>query len=72
MTKSQKVIVTTAADGKVSAATKDAELLDVVTTAISTDSAVTGAYGLMQKAALVAGGMAIQSKLKNDTFNFLK
>lgn len=47
----------------------DATLMDVVTTLISTDSAVTGTYGLIQKGLLFVGGMSLQSKRKLGTFN---
>lgn len=72
MTTSQKVTVAEGANGAITVAAKPAELIDVVTTAFSTDSALTGAYGLGQKAALVVAGMSIQSKRKTDSFNFLK
>lgn len=47
----------------------DAKIMDILTTAISTDSAVTGTYGLLQKAALFVGGMAVQNKRRVGTFN---
>jgi len=72
MTVSQKVTVAENANGDVTVTAKPAELMDVVTTAVSTDSALTGAYGFSQKAALVVAGMSIQSKLKTNSFNFLK
>lgn len=50
-------------------AIEDAKIADIITTALSTDSAVTGTYGLLQKAALFVGGMSVQSKRKQDTFN---
>lgn len=72
MTVSQKVTVAENASGTVTVTTKPAELMDVLTTTVSTDSALTGMYGFGQKAALVVAGMAIQSKLKTNSFNFLK
>lgn len=52
-----------------SAVVEDAKIADILTTALSADSAVTGTYGLVQKAALFVGGMAVQSKRKMGTFN---
>lgn len=52
--------LTLSADGA-TATVAPAEIFDVVTTAFSTDSAVTGLYGLGQKAALVVLGMGIQN-----------
>jgi surfactin synthase thioesterase subunit len=72
MAESQKVTVVEDAGGKVTVTAKPAELMDVVTTAVSADSAVTGMYGFGQKVALVVAGMAVQSKLKTNSFNFLK
>jgi hypothetical protein len=65
MTVSKKIVV--AADGTATAA--DAEMLDVVTTVLSSDSAVTGTYGLVQKALLFIGGMSVQNYRKAATFN---
>lgn len=72
MAKSQKVTVTENSSGVVTATAANATPVDVLTTAISTDSAVTGMLGLAQRAAFFVGGMAVQSKLKTNTFNFLK
>lgn len=72
MTVSQKVTVAENASGAVTVTAKPAELMDVLTTTVSTDSALTGMYGFGQKAALVVAGMSIQSKLKTNSFNFLK
>lgn len=72
MTVSQKVTVAEDARGAVTVTAKPAELIDVLTTTVSTDSALTGMYGFGQKAALVVAGMSIQSKLKTNSFNFLK
>jgi hypothetical protein len=51
------------------AVVEEAQILDIVTTALSTDSAVTGTYGLIQKAGLFIGGMAVQNKRKLGSFN---
>lgn len=71
-TKSQVVTVTEGANGAITATAEDATLVDTVTTLLSTKSALTGTYGLLQRGALFVGGMAVQSKLKTDSFNFLK
>lgn len=63
---SKKLVL--AADGA-TATVAEATISDIFTTAISTDTAVTGTYGLVQKALLLVGGMAIQSKRKLGTFN---
>lgn len=63
---SKKIVL--AADGA-TATVADATIGDIFTTVISTDTAVTGMYGLAQRALLVVGGMAIQSKRKLGTFN---
>lgn len=72
MAESQKVTVVESSDGRVTVNTKSATLLDTATTLFSTDSAVTGMYGLVQKIALVTGGMALNNKLKFGSFNFVK
>lgn len=59
--------VTVGADGSVTA--EDASFLDVATTLISTDSAVTGTYGLVQRLALLIGGMAINAKRLAGSWN---
>lgn len=56
---SKKIVLNAAGDA---ATVSEATLGDVFTTVFSTDSAVTGLYGLAQKAALVIGGMAIQNQ----------
>lgn len=63
---SKKIVL--AADGT-TATVSEAVIGDILTTAISTNEAVTGMYGLAQKAAFLVGGMMIQSKRKQDTFN---
>lgn len=72
MAKSQLVTVTENGAGAAVVTHKDASMVDLFTTVISNNSAVTGGYGLIQRAILLAGGMSIQSKLKSKTFNFLK
>lgn len=54
---------------RATATVADASISDILTTVISTDSAVTGTYGLVQKGLLLVGGMMIQSKRKLGTFN---
>lgn len=63
---SKKIVL--AADGA-TATVAEATISDIFTTVISTDAAVTGTYGLVQKALLLVGGMSIQSKRKLGTFN---
>lgn len=71
-TKSQVVTVTEGANGAITATAEDATLIDTITTLFSTNSALTGMYGLLQRGGLFVGGMAVQSKLKTNSFNFLK
>lgn len=54
---SKKVIV----DAAGAATATTAVIADVFTTLASTDSALTGTLGLVQKAGLVVAGMAIQN-----------
>lgn len=63
---SKKLVLS--ADGA-TATVAEATVSDIFTTAISTNEAVTGTYGLVQKAGLVVLGMSIQNKRKADTFN---
>jgi hypothetical protein len=49
----------------------DATIGDVFTTILSTDSAITGMYGLAQKAVLVAAGMAGQNYRLGRGINFV-
>ena len=63
--------VTLAADGA-SATVADATLSDIFTTVISTDSALTGMYGLAQKAGLVVAGMGVQNYRLGAGFNPFK
>lgn len=54
---SKKIIVDAAG---VPSAT-DATISDIVSTVVSSDTALTGTYGLVQKAMLFVGGMAVQN-----------
>lgn len=72
MAQSQKVTVAVNASGQTVSTTVDANAADILLTALSADSAVTGMYGLIQRAGFFVGGMAVQSKLKTGSFNFLK
>lgn len=53
-------LVTAAATGT-TATQADATVGDIFTTILSTDKAVTGTYGLVQKGLLFVGGMAAQN-----------
>lgn len=67
---SYKIVVTPAVGSTPAAAVvTEAKIADILTTAVSTDSAVTGTYGLIQKGLMVVGGMSIQSKRLRDSFN---
>lgn len=61
--------VTVAADGA-SATVADATLSDIGTTVFATDSALTGTYGLAQKAGLVVAGMAAQEFRRSGSLKF--
>jgi hypothetical protein len=65
---SYKVIVSTTGDATVS----DATFADLATTLFSTDSALTGSYGLIQKVGLVAIGAAVQNYRLGNGWNFLQ
>lgn len=60
--------VTLSADGT-TATVAPATLGDIVTTLVSTDSAVTGMYGLAQRAGLFVAGMAVQNKRVGGSLN---
>jgi hypothetical protein len=62
---SKKITVSEAGQATVT----DAVVGDILTTALSTDSALTGTYGLFQKGLLVVLGMSIQSKRLTGNFN---
>lgn len=72
MAKSQKVTVAAGTGGQITATTKDSDLFDILTTSLSTDSAVTGAHGLIQRGLFFAGGMAVNNYMKRGSFNFVK
>jgi len=63
--------ITLSADGN-SATVADASITDVLTTVISQDTVLTGTYGLVQKGLLFVGGMAVQNKRVNGSFNPLQ
>lgn len=63
--------ITLSADGT-TATVADATMGDILTTAVSMDSCVTGGYGLVQKALFAAGGMAIQNHRLGRGLNFIK
>lgn len=67
-----KVVDSTTAGGAPTVTREDAKITDILTTALSTDSAVTGAYGLIQKGLVFAGGMAVNNYMKKGSFNFIK
>lgn len=69
MAESKKV--TLSADGA-TATVATATIGDVFTTILSTDSAVTGLYGVAQKAALFVGGMAFQNNRLGQGLNPFK
>lgn len=60
--------ITLSAD-EATATVADATIGDAFSTLFSTDSAVTGMYGLAQKAALVVSGMTINSYRLRGSFN---
>lgn len=67
---SKKIVVTPAVGTTpASAVVTDAKIMDIFTTLVSTSEAVTGTYALIQKAGLFIGGMSVQSKRKQGTFN---
>lgn len=57
--------VTQTAEG---ATTADATISDIFTTVFSTEKAVTGVYGVLQKVLLVGTGMVVESKMRAKTF----
>lgn len=67
---SKKIVL--AADGK-TATVSDAVIGDIFSTIVSQDSAVTGIYGLAQRAGLVVAGMAVNSfRLRGTPNPFVK
>jgi hypothetical protein len=61
MAQSQKVTVAVNASGQTVSTTVDANAGDILLTALSADSAVTGMLGLTQRAGLFIAGMATQN-----------
>lgn len=47
----------------------EAKVGDIFTTIVDTDKALTGAYGLIQKAGLVGAGMMVNSYRLRGSFN---
>ena len=67
---SNKIVVTPAnGNTPASASVSEAKVMDILTTALSTDSAVTGTYGLIQKGLIFLGGMSVQNKRRMGSFN---
>jgi len=60
--------VTVAVDGT-TATCRPATITDIITTSFSTDQAVTGMYGFIQKAGLVVVGMTINAKRYRNSLN---
>lgn len=69
MTVSKKIVLS--ADGA-TATVADATITDVFTSVISTNEAVTGLYGLAQKAGLFVAGMAVQNNRLGQGLNPFK
>lgn len=67
---SHKITVVTA-NGSTTATAEEAKIGDIFTTLFSTDQAVTGTYGLVQKVGVFAAGMSFQSQRKTGSWNFL-
>lgn len=67
---SHKVTVVPGANGGApTAVVEDAKIIDILSTVLSTDAALTGTYGLLQKTALFVGGMSVQNKRRMGSFN---
>ena len=60
--------VTLSAD-EATATVATATVGDIFTTALSTNQAITGMYGLAQKMGLIAIGMSVNSYRLRDSFN---
>lgn len=60
-------VMTLSADGA-SATVRTATVMDVVTTAASTTEKLTGTLGLVQDGLKIGAGMAIEAKMRADTF----
>lgn len=65
---SKKIVLS--ADGT-TATVAPAVIADIFTTAVSTNEALTGTYGLLQKGAILAVGMAVQNKRLGRGWNFI-
>lgn len=65
-TPSKKLVLS--ADG-LTATVTDAELADIVSTVFSSDTTITGSYGLVQRGLLFVGGMAVQNKRRMGSWN---
>lgn len=63
--------VTVSADGT-TATVADATISDIFSTLISSDVAITGAYGLAQRAGLFVAGMGYQNSRLGNGFNPFK
>lgn len=63
--------VTLSADGT-TATVANATFGDILTTAVSTDSAVTGMYGLIQRGAFLLTGMVVQNVRLGNGINPFK
>lgn len=50
----------------------DASLFDIFSTLVSSEKAVTGVYGFVQKAGLFLAGMSLQNYRKTDSWNPFK
>jgi len=66
---SKKITLNAAGDA---ATIADATMGDIFSTVLSSDSAVTGMYGLAQKAGLVVAGMVVQNQRLGNGFNPFK
>lgn len=59
----------TLASGEATATVADAEATDILSTLFSSDEALTGTYGFVQKGLLVIAGMSIQNNRKGLGWN---
>lgn len=63
--KSKLVTLNAAGDA---ATVADATTGDIVTSLLTTNSAITGVYGMVQKLGLIAGGAMIANKRHSESF----
>lgn len=63
-------VITVPATGAPTA--EDAKLSDMFSTLLSTDKALTGTYGLLQKAALFGAGMVAQNYRNGNGINIFR